>query len=82
MVAPLAGAIPTAQRFVAAIKQNPVHGFVLPSVMPELSDSPELLNYCSQTLELLLYAGGGLPKDIGEIVYLSILQMQSNRKLK
>lgn len=40
----------------------------MPSIIADLSEKPELLDYCSKHLELILYAGGDLPQAIGDKV--------------
>ncbi|KAI2601707.1 acetyl-CoA synthetase-like protein [Hypoxylon sp. NC1633] len=69
VIAPVAAAIPTAQGVVDALKQAPADVAVLvPSVVVELAQSPELLDYCATNLEAILYIGGDLPQDIGDRV--------------
>lgn len=36
--------------------------------MHELSQSPDLLEYCAENLEMIIYCGGDLPQAIGDIV--------------
>lgn len=67
VVAPAATAIVTAQGLVEALKQAPADVAVLvPSVIAELAQNPELLDYCATHLELILYIGGDLPQEIGD----------------
>ncbi|KAI9650306.1 hypothetical protein NHQ30_000319 [Ciborinia camelliae] len=69
MIAPLAAAIPTADGMVKAHKKSPFGcGFILPSMVRELSDSPDLLDYCSENLDILFFAGGDLPQEVGDVV--------------
>ena len=69
VVAPAAGAIVTAQGLVEALKQTPADVAILvPSVVAELAEDPELLEYCASHLELILYIGGDLPQTIGDRV--------------
>ncbi|KAH8156102.1 hypothetical protein CIB48_g12145 [Xylaria polymorpha] len=64
-----AGAIVTAQGVVDALKQTPADVVVMvPSIVAELSQSPELLDYCSNNLQLILYIGGDLPEAVGDRV--------------
>ena len=54
---------------VEALKKTQVDiGFIVPSIVKELSESPELLDFCSQHLEMLIYCGGDLPQAVGDIV--------------
>ncbi|KAK6220575.1 putative NRPS-like protein biosynthetic cluster [Pestalotiopsis sp. IQ-011] len=69
MIAPVASAIPTAQGVVDALKQAPADVAILvPSVVAELAREPDLLDYCAQHLETIIYIGGDLPQDIGHRV--------------
>lgn len=65
-IAPLSGAIATAEGVVKALKQAPAEvAFLVPSIAADLAASPTLLNYCAKNLELILYAGGDLPQAVG-----------------
>jgi thioester reductase-like protein len=44
-----------------------------PSVVAELAQSPDLLDYCARHLELIIYIGGDLPQAIGDRVAARIL---------
>ncbi|KAI1777957.1 putative NRPS-like enzyme [Hypoxylon cercidicola] len=69
VTAPAAAAIATAQGVVDALKQAPADIAVLvPSVVAELAQNPELLDYCASHLEMILYIGGDLPQAIGDRV--------------
>ncbi|KAI8950517.1 hypothetical protein F4801DRAFT_343559 [Xylaria longipes] len=64
-----AGAIVTAQGVVDALMQTPADVAVMvPSIIAELSQSPELLDYCAKNLQLILYIGGDLPQAVGDHV--------------
>ncbi|KAJ6032231.1 NRPS-like enzyme [Penicillium herquei] len=68
-IMPTAVGLPTADALVAARKQTQFDSaFVVPSIVLELSQSPELLDYCSTNLEYIYYAGGDLPQPIGDKV--------------
>ncbi|KAI1641467.1 putative NRPS-like enzyme [Biscogniauxia mediterranea] len=68
-IAPAAAAIATAQGLVDALKQTPAEMAILvPSVVAELAQSPQLLEYCASHLEMILYIGGDLPQAIGDKV--------------
>lgn len=68
-IAPAAIGIVTAQGLVEALEQTPADIAVLvPSVVAELSQSPELLSRCARYLQLILYIGGDLPQGIGDRV--------------
>ncbi|KAJ3580262.1 hypothetical protein NPX13_g292 [Xylaria arbuscula] len=63
------GPIVTAQGVVDALKQTPADVVVMvPSVVAELADDPDLLDYCAQNLQLILYIGGDLPHAVGDRV--------------
>ncbi|KAI1404173.1 hypothetical protein F4819DRAFT_494891 [Hypoxylon fuscum] len=63
------GAIVTAHGIVEALKQTPVDMVIMvPSVVVELAQNPELLDYCAKHLELILYIGGDLPQSLGDSV--------------
>lgn len=52
-----------------SLKQTPADVAVLvPSVVAELAQNPELLSYCASHLELILYIGGDLPQATGDLV--------------
>ncbi|KAI0173508.1 hypothetical protein GGR52DRAFT_580130 [Hypoxylon sp. FL1284] len=63
------GAIVTARGIVEALQQTPVDVAVMvPSVVAELANDPELLDYCAKHLELILYIGGDLPQSVGDSI--------------
>jgi thioester reductase-like protein len=65
----LSGAIPTAEGMVQALKMTSAEiALVVPSIVTDLSQKPQLLDYCSKHLELMLYLGGDLPQAIGDKV--------------
>ncbi|PLB51382.1 NRPS-like enzyme [Aspergillus steynii IBT 23096] len=69
MVAPIASAIPSAAALVQALNQTNVDVAILaPLIVEELAQAPDLLEYCAQQLECILYAGGDLPQHIGDHV--------------
>ena len=68
-IAPAATGIVTAQGLVEALKQTHASVAILvPSVVAELAQNPELLEYCASQLELILYIGGDLPQALGDRV--------------
>ncbi len=68
-IAPLSGAIPSAEGAVNALKATPADvAFLVPSILADLARQPELLDYVSQNIELILYAGGDLPQAIGDVI--------------
>ncbi|KAI3323034.1 acetyl-CoA synthetase-like protein [Xylariaceae sp. AK1471] len=72
-IAPAAIGIVTAQGLLEALKQTPADvALLVPSVVAELAQNPELLDACAQYLELILYIGGDLPTAIGDIVAVKI----------
>lgn len=69
MIAPPSGAIPSAEGLVEGLKKTPADiAFVVPSIIHELSQTPELLDYCTKNLEMIIYCGGDLPQAIGDVV--------------
>lgn len=68
-IAPAGAGIVSAQGLVNSLEQTPADVAVLvPSVVAELAQNPELLDYCASHLELILYIGGDLPQAIGDVV--------------
>lgn len=69
IIAPAATGIVTAQGVVEALQHTPFSvAIMVPSVVAELAQSPELLESCAKRIELTLYIGGGLPQAIGDRV--------------
>ncbi len=69
MIVPTSGAIPSAEGLVEGLKKTPADiAFIVPSIVQELSQNPELLSYCSKNLEAIIYCGGDLPESIGNVV--------------
>ena len=69
MIAPTSGAIPSAEGLVEGLKKTPADiAFIVPSIVQELSQNSELLDYCSKNLEAVIYCGGDLPESVGNIV--------------
>ncbi|KEY72788.1 hypothetical protein S7711_09507 [Stachybotrys chartarum IBT 7711] len=68
-VAPAATGIVTGQGLVEALKQTPAEiALLVPSVVVELAQDPELLEYCAKHLKLIVYIGGDLPQRLGDLV--------------
>lgn len=69
MIAPTSGTIASAEGLVEGLKKTPADiAFIVPSIVQELSQSSELLDYCAKNLEAIIYCGGDLPEAIGNIV--------------
>ncbi|TGO35888.1 hypothetical protein BHYA_0142g00040 [Botrytis hyacinthi] len=69
VILPLQAAIPSAQSLSGALKNNKFDvAFVVPSILEEVSKSPELLEHISNNLDIVVYAGGDLPLGCGNIV--------------
>ncbi|KAI1261602.1 putative NRPS-like enzyme [Xylariaceae sp. FL1019] len=69
VIPPTTGAIVTAHGVVEALKHTPADVAVMvPSIVAELAQNQELLDYCAANLQLILYIGGDLPQAIGDIV--------------
>ncbi|KAJ5355196.1 NRPS-like enzyme [Penicillium cataractarum] len=68
-ILPTAAGLPTASALVEAMKQTPMDmASLVPSIVQELAQEPELLDYCAQNLEYCFYMGGDLPQAIGDKV--------------
>ncbi|RAH59063.1 NRPS-like enzyme [Aspergillus piperis CBS 112811] len=73
MVAPLSGAIPSASGLVEGIKQSKAKvAIVPPSILEELVQEPDLLEYCAVSLDCIIYCGGDLPQQVGDVVAIKI----------
>ncbi|KAJ5083746.1 NRPS-like enzyme [Penicillium angulare] len=69
IIAPAGGGLPSAAALVEARKQTPFEtALVVPSIIQELAQSPDLLDYVSQHMTHLVYCGGDLPQPIGDTV--------------
>ncbi|EIT74140.1 hypothetical protein BDV35DRAFT_403939 [Aspergillus flavus] len=69
IIFPASGGLPTAAALVEARKKTPIDILLgVPSIIQELSQSPELLDYCSRHMSRLIYCGGDLPQPIGDTV--------------
>ncbi|OOF90646.1 hypothetical protein ASPCADRAFT_178602 [Aspergillus carbonarius ITEM 5010] len=69
IIFPASGGLPTAAALVEARKKTQIDVLLgVPSIIQELSHSPELLDYCSKHLSCLAYCGGDLPQLIGDTV--------------
>ena len=69
MIAPISGAILSGTGLVESLKQAPADvAFLVPSIVQDLAQDPELLYYCSKNLKAIIYCGGDLPQRIGDIV--------------
>ncbi|PWY66351.1 acetyl-CoA synthetase-like protein, partial [Aspergillus sclerotioniger CBS 115572] len=69
IIIPTSAGLPTAAALVAARKQTPFEfAMVPPSLLQELAQTPELLDYCSTQIEFLCYGGGDVPQEIGNAV--------------
>ncbi|OGM40164.1 hypothetical protein ABOM_011672 [Aspergillus bombycis] len=69
LVLPTSGGLPTAAALVEARKRTPFEtALIVPSIVQELAQSPDLLDFCSKHLTHLIYCGGDLPQSIGDTV--------------
>ncbi|KAK4114682.1 acetyl-CoA synthetase-like protein [Canariomyces notabilis] len=69
VISPATTTIATAQGVVEALKRCPADIAVLaPSIVAELAQNPELLDYCAKNLERILYIGGDVPQALGDQV--------------
>jgi thioester reductase-like protein len=68
-IIPTAAGLPTASALVEALKQTPMDmAALVPSIVQELAQEPDLLDFCAQNLEYCFYMGGDLPQAIGDTV--------------
>ncbi|TVY18185.1 Non-canonical non-ribosomal peptide synthetase FUB8 [Lachnellula arida] len=68
MIMPTSGPV-SAAGVVEGLKRTPAEvAFIVPSIVQEISQDPELLNYCTRNLETLIYSGGDLPQATGDTV--------------
>ncbi|PYH65836.1 acetyl-CoA synthetase-like protein [Aspergillus vadensis CBS 113365] len=69
LIMPTAAGLPSATGLVAAKKHTPFDwAIIVPSIVLELSQSSDLLEYCGNHLEYMMYCGGDLPQPVGDIV--------------
>ncbi|GLB08380.1 hypothetical protein AtubIFM57258_004269 [Aspergillus tubingensis] len=69
LLMPTAVGLPSATGIIAARKQTPFDwAIVVPSIVLELSQSADLLEYCGNHLDYMMYCGGDLPQLVGDIV--------------
>ena len=68
MIAPLSGVIPPGEGLFEGLKARPAEvAFVVPSVVQDLAQDSNLLDYCAKSLELMSHCGGD-PQAIGNVV--------------
>ncbi|KAL3444616.1 acetyl-CoA synthetase-like protein [Aspergillus insuetus] len=69
IIFPASGGLPTASGLVEARKKTQIDVLLgVPSIIEELSQNEDLLDYCSKHMERLMYCGGDLPQSIGDAV--------------
>lgn len=69
MIIPPSGGLPTAAGMVEAATHTPIDiAIVVPSIVIELAQSPDLLDHCGKNIEFLMYCGGDLPQAVGDSV--------------
>lgn len=69
LIMPTAAGLPSATGLVAARKQTPFEwAIAVPSIVLELSQASDLLDYCGNHLDYMMYCGGDLPQPVGDIV--------------
>ena len=69
MISPTSGTIPSAEGMVRGLKKTPADvAFVVPSILQELNQSPDLLAYCARNLEFIIYCGGDLPQAVSDTI--------------
>ncbi|KAL8847954.1 MAG: hypothetical protein Q9221_007019 [Calogaya cf. arnoldii] len=69
MIAPISGVIPSAEGLIAGLRKTLADvAFIVPSIVQELGETPDFLEYCSQKLKAIFYCEGDLPQLIGDTV--------------
>ncbi|KAL8830924.1 MAG: hypothetical protein Q9191_001159 [Dirinaria sp. TL-2023a] len=69
MIAPISAALPSGSGLVAGLRKTSADvAFIVPSIVQDLSQDLDLLDYCAQHLDAIIYCGGDLPQAIGDIV--------------
>ena len=69
MIAPTSGALPSGAGLVDGLRKCPADvAFIVPSIVQDLAQNSDLLEYCGENLNTILYCGGDLPPAIGDIV--------------
>lgn len=69
MIAPISGAIVSGEGLIESLKQSPADvAFLVPSIVQDLAQNLQLLDYCSKHLRAIIYAGGDLPQMLGDVV--------------
>lgn len=69
MIAPISGAILSGEGLVEILKQAPADvAFLVPSIVQDLAQNTQLLDYCSKHLRAIIYCGGDLPQMLGDII--------------
>ena len=69
MIAPISGVVLSGEGLVESLKQAPADvAFLVPSIVQDLTQNPQLLDYCSKHLRAIIYCGGDLPQMLGDIV--------------
>ena len=69
MIAPTSGALLSGEGLVESLKQAPADvAFLVPSIVQDLAQNPQLLDYCSKHLRAIIYCGGDLPQILGDVI--------------
>lgn len=69
MIAPISGTVLSGEGLIESLKQTPADvAFLVPSIVQDLAQNPDLLDYCSKHLRAIIYCGGDLPQIIGDVV--------------
>lgn len=69
MIAPTSAALLSGEGLVESLKATPADvAFLVPSIVQDLAQNPELLDYCSRHLKAIIYCGGDLPQTIGDVI--------------
>ncbi|KAK3174025.1 putative NRPS-like protein biosynthetic cluster [Lepraria neglecta] len=68
-MAPTSGAVLSGEGLVESLKETHADvAFLVPSLVQDIAQNPELLDYCSKSLRAIIYCGGDLPQIIGDLV--------------
>lgn len=69
VIHPISGALPSAEGLAEVLKHTQVDcGLLVPSILQELGQRPDLVDFCAKHLDIIFYAGGDLPQAMGDAV--------------
>ena len=69
MIAPTSGALPSGEGLVEGLKKSSADvAITVPSIVQDLAQDAQLLEYCAENLQTIIFCGGDLPQSIGDTV--------------